>query len=106
SITISNGYTKAGRLNFVIYGYLQDGSSCEPARTWANIGPRFSGDALTLKPGKSVDLYPLWDCGILVTDGEKCTKTIGVYSLPEGVIFDTKSCQLINFGGENGSYVI
>ncbi|MEB6472895.1 hypothetical protein MXM56_31200, partial [Klebsiella michiganensis] len=23
SITISNGYTKAGRLNFVIYGYLQ-----------------------------------------------------------------------------------
>ncbi|WP_410260459.1 hypothetical protein [Klebsiella pneumoniae] len=106
TITIGNGYTKAGRLNFVIYGYLQDGSSCEPARTWANIGPHYSGSTLTLGPGKSVDLYPLWDCGVLVTDGEKCTKTIGVYSLPEGVIFDTKSCRLINFGGEKGSYVI
>lgn len=75
TITIGNGYTKAGRLNFVIYGYLQDGSSCEPARTWANIGPHYTGSSLSLSSGQSTDLYPLWDCGVLVTDGLKCTKT-------------------------------
>ncbi|MGN9452032.1 hypothetical protein ACTMSH_29785 [Klebsiella grimontii] len=106
TITIGNGYTKAGRLNFVIYGYLQDGSSCEPARTWANIGPHYTGASLSLSSGQSTDLYPLWDCGVLVTDGVKCTKTIGCYSLPDGVIFDPKSSRLINFGGAAGSYVI
>ena len=105
-ITIGNGYTKAGRLNFVIYGYLQDGSSCEPARTWANIGPHYTGSSLSLSSGQSTDLYPLWDCGVLVTDGVKCTKTIGCYSLPDGVVFDSKSSRLINFGGAAGGYVI
>lgn len=106
TITIGNGYTKAGRLNFVIYGYLQDGSSCEPARTWANIGPHYTGTSLSLSSGQSTDLYPLWDCGVLVTDGVKCTKTIGCYSLPDGVVFDSKSSRLINFGAAAGSYVI
>lgn len=106
AITIGNGYTKAGRLNFVIYGYLQDGSSCEPARTWANIGPHYTGTSLSLSSGQSTDLYPLWDCGVLVTDGVKCTKTIGCYSLPDGVIFDPKSSRLINFGAAAGNYVI
>ncbi|WP_227637729.1 hypothetical protein, partial [Klebsiella grimontii] len=59
-----------------------------------------------LSSGQSTDLYPLWDCGVLVTDGVKCTKTIGCYSLPDGVIFDPKSSRLINFGAAAGSYVI
>lgn len=106
TITVSNGYAKSGRLNFVIYGYLQDGSSCEPARTWANIGPHFTGTTLTLSAGQSIDLYPLWDCGVLVTDGVKCAKIIGCYSLPDGVIFDSVSSRITNFGAAAGSYVI
>ncbi|MBK4119163.1 hypothetical protein JHE03_23040 [Pluralibacter gergoviae] len=105
-ITVSNGYTKAGRLNFVIYGYLHDGSSCEPARTWVNIGPHYTGSSLSLSAGQSTDLYPLWDCGVLVTDGVKCTKTIGCCSLPDGVIFDSVSSRITNFGAAAGSYVI
>src|SRR5699024_3011504 len=38
--TINTANQKSGRLNFVIYGYLQDGSTCEPARTYANVAPR------------------------------------------------------------------
>lgn len=106
TITIGNGYTKAGRLNFVIYGYLQDGSSCEPARTWANIGPHYTGSSLSLSSGQSTDLYPLWDCGVLVTDGVKCKKVIDCYSLPNGLIFDSASCRLINFNANAGTYSI
>ncbi|WP_413510824.1 hypothetical protein [Serratia liquefaciens] len=102
-ITVSPGYEKAGRINVVIYGYLTDGSSSEPARTYVNIGPNIP-DALSIGENASFDLYAACDCGVLVTDGIRCTKFISVSGLPAGMIYNPLSGLLISSGVAPGTY--
>lgn len=97
--------TKAGRINFVIYGYLQDGSSCEPARTFANIGPNIAIDSINLSEG-SFDLYAVCDCGVLVTDGSIRTKTIEVTGLPDGISYNQDDGMLEVIAPTDGVYEI
>lgn len=89
--TINTAGQKSGRLNFVIYGYLQDGSTCEPARTYANVAPRITATSITIKASGQYDLYAACDCGVLVTDGINRTKAITVSGLPDNVVYNDKT---------------
>jgi hypothetical protein len=104
-ITVSPGYEKAGRLNVVIYGYLTDGSSSEPARTYVNIGPHIP-DALAMGGNASFDLYAACDCGVLVTDGIRCTKFISISGLPAGMTYNPLSGLLMSSGVTPGIYPV
>lgn len=95
---------KSGRLNFVIYGYLADGSTAEPARTYANVSPIINVDSISLSNGLSFDLYAACDCGVLVTDGKKCTKVIAVDNLPIGSFYNATTGYLQSISAMAGTY--
>lgn len=91
TLTVDTSNQKSGRLNVVIYGYKQDGSSCSPARTYINVAPRITVDAIEIDRGSSYDLYIACDCGVLVTDGVKRIKKIEVLGLPVGVVYNDET---------------
>jgi hypothetical protein len=84
TLTVAPTSPLAGRLHFVLYGYLPDGSTGEPYRFAVNVGPVINAGGIEYTVGTplSFDLYPLCDCGVLVTDGVSRTKTISVTGLP------------------------
>ncbi|WP_228266299.1 LamG domain-containing protein [Acinetobacter haemolyticus] len=88
TVLINTEGQKSGRLNFVIYGYLQDGSTCEPARTYANVAPNITVNTITMPQTGAFDLYAACDCGVLVTDGVIRTKKITVSNLPSSVVYN------------------
>ncbi|MBV4366308.1 prophage tail fiber N-terminal domain-containing protein [Erwinia phyllosphaerae] len=91
-IKIFSGYTKSGRLNFVIYGYLSDGSTCEPVRTYVNVGPNIKVDKITLSSSSTqFDLYAACDCGVLVTDDNSVKKIITVTGLPAAINYESSA---------------
>lgn len=83
-LTVAPSSALAGRLHFVLYGYLPNGSTGEPYRFCVNVGPVINAGDIEYTVGTplSFDLYPLCDCGVLVTDGVSRTKTISVTGLP------------------------
>ena len=91
TLTVDTTNQKSGRLNVVVYGYKQDGSSCSPARTYINVAPRITVDTIEIDRGSSYDLYVVCDCGVLVTDGVKRTKKIEALSLPAGVVYNDET---------------
>lgn len=101
-LKVNEGYKKSGRINIVVYGYLQDGSSCEPARTYINIGPNLTTAQLNIPTGSRIDLYPLWDCGVLTTDNRSCKKRIYLQSIPDGFIQD--GSDLVNVSATTGTH--
>ena len=106
TITINSADQKSGRLNFVIYGYLQDGSTSEPARTYINIGPRITTKSISLANGSKYDIYAVCDCGVLVTDGVKCTKNIVVSGLPSGAVYSDSTGFLYANAVTAGTYAV
>lgn len=106
TITINSANQKSGRLNFVIYGYLQDGSTSEPARTYINIGPRITTDSISLANGSKYDIYAVCDCGVLVTDGVKSTKNIVVSGLPSGAVYNDSTGFLYANAATVGTYSV
>lgn len=105
-ITINTANQKSGRLNFVIYGYLQDGSTSEPARTYVNVGPRITVDSISMAQTATYDLYQQCDCGVLVTDGIKRTKKISVSGLPTGATYNDETGLLYTSSAITGTYSI
>lgn len=106
TITINSANQKSGRLNFVIYGYLQDGSTSEPARTYVNVGPRITVDSISMAQTATYDLYQQCDCGVLVTDGIKRTKKISVSGLPTGATYNDETGLLYTNSAITGTYSI
>lgn len=102
--TINTAGQKSGRLNFVIYGYLQDGSTCEPARTYANVAPRIDIANISMTNNASYDVYARCDCGVLVTDGVKRTKVIDVTGLPLGASYNDNTGFIYSNDAALGTY--
>lgn len=104
--TINTANQKSGRLNFVIYGYLQDGSTCEPARTYANVAPRINVTTINMTANTNYDLYVVCDCGVLVTDGVKRTKVINVSGLPLNASYNDNTGLIYSNDAASGTYPI
>lgn len=104
--TINTAGQKSGRLNFVIYGYLQDGSTCEPARTYANVAPRIDVTTINMTVNSAYDLYAKCDCGVLVTDGIKRTKVINVSGLPINASYNDNTGFIYANDAAHGTYAL
>lgn len=104
--TINTAGQKSGRLNFVIYGYLQDGSTCEPARTYVNVAPRINVTSINITANAKYDLYAACDCGVLVTDGVKRTKVINVSGLPAGASYNDNTGFIYSNNATSGTYAL
>lgn len=81
--------TTPGRLNLGRY-VKQAGCSSKVHRIAIEVGPVINVPDFTVTQGVpfSLDLYPLVNCGVLVTDGTNKAKTISVSGLPSGMSYD------------------
>lgn len=106
-LTVNPTDTKSGRLNFIMYGYKPDGSTCEPLRFCVNFAPVINVSALNINSGSSVnyDLYAACDCGQLVSNSNgQRAKTITVDGLTGSGLSYNDATGLITGTAVAGTY--
>lgn len=81
--------TTPGRLNIGRY-VIKAGCSSKVYRIAIEVGPVINVSDFSVTQGVpfSMDLYPMVNCGILVTDGVNKAKTITVSGLPAGLTYN------------------
>lgn len=106
TFTITSAVVTPGRMNIVV-GVQGAGISCEPMRTWINVGPTISIPDHEWAVGQVIDIdcYFLADCGTLCSTaaGTNAVTFVLTGSLPPGLSFSTTTFKVTGTIGVGAS---